>query len=86
MRKLKPTYYFVILLSSLILSIVYLNILLNYKAGNLRLASEHTGALSAIPATTMPSNYAITITLLLIFAGYFAWVWSETEKLKKSSR
>lgn len=82
MFKLKSTRYFILLISSLLLSMICLNVFLNYKTGNLKLTFVHTGAISAIPPTSLSPQYTVIITLAVIVAGYFLWVWHEADKLK----
>jgi len=83
MVKLKSTQYFLLLISSLILSIIYLNLLLKYYVNRLELTSSQTGAISAIPHTAAPQLYILIITLTAMIATYLLWVWTKASDLKK---
>lgn len=86
MFKLKPTHYFVMLISALVLSVVYLNFIFNEGFSGISVAMEPTGALSAIPTILLPANYTAIITIALLVAGYFFWVWCTSDDLKQKHR
>ena len=81
MVKLKPTQYLVLLISSLLLSIIYLNFIFKLETGKLEFEAFKTGAVSAIPAVA--SQDFVFITIATIVFVYVLWVWIESDKLKK---
>ncbi|MBD3263258.1 hypothetical protein GF374_02675 [Candidatus Woesearchaeota archaeon] len=79
MIKLKTTHYLVLLISSLLLSILYLNMFLNFNAG--KTSSANVGAASAIP--NMVSQEFFIMTIITVIFVYVLWVWIKSDEIKK---
>ena len=81
MLKLKKTHYLLLLISSLLLSILYLNVFLNFSVKGLNLSPAITGSLNKIPTATMPISHVIAITVAVVGVVYLIITWNYSKKL-----